>query len=344
MIVGSQWLVVGNCWLVVDKDTETGEVRASPSTMMKVFMTEVHTQNPTGEAEGLSEQTRDRVLERLGFPHLPTPNLAGLQTLYRAWCAGVPFDNVRKMIALRTELERPLPGGNAEEFFAHWLADGVGGTCWPTSNALFALAQAVGFEARRVAGSMRDMGMVNHGSVKVRLEGSDWLIDSSLLCNQPLPLNADIFVSSDALCPVEVEPVAGTHLIWANVPPMPQYLPCRLLVDTADHALYLNRYEVSREQSPFNQRLYARRNHPDKIIVLLGHTRFSKTAQGLAVSELTPEQLCQSLREDIGLSDQVIAQWVDSGSLDASFETPSGPEPPPLTQKPPSQRSAADEV
>lgn len=307
-------------------------------------MTEVHTPNTTDPSDGLSNQMRDRVLERLGFAHLPPLNLTGLQALYRAWCASIPFDNVRKMIALRTESERPLPGGEAEEFFTHWLADGAGGTCWPTSNALFALAQAVGFNARRVAGSMRDMGVINHGSVKVCLEGSDWLIDSSLLSNLPLPLNEGIFVSSDPVFAVEVEPVDSTHLIWAHLPPNPQYLPCRLLVDAADHALYLTRYEASREQSPFNQRLFARRNRPDELIVLFGHTRFSKTAQGLAASELTPEQLCQSLHEDIGLSDKLVEQWVRSGSLEASFEMPRGPQPPPLTQTPPSQRKAADEI
>ena len=72
---------------------------------------------------------------------------------------------------------------------------------------------------------MRDMSVINHGSVKVCLEGSDWLIDSSLLSNLPLPLNESIFVSSDPVFAVEVEPVDSTHLIWAHLPPNPRGLP-----------------------------------------------------------------------------------------------------------------------
>ena len=44
----------------------------------------------------------DRVLERLGFGTPPAIDLDGLSGLYAAWCARVPFDNVRKIIALRT--------------------------------------------------------------------------------------------------------------------------------------------------------------------------------------------------------------------------------------------------
>jgi hypothetical protein len=37
-------------------------------------------------------------------------------------------------------------------------------------SALYAILRAAGFDARRVVGSMRDLGVANHASVKVRLE------------------------------------------------------------------------------------------------------------------------------------------------------------------------------
>src|SRR5438477_9902750 len=98
----------------------------------------------------------ERVLERFGIRSAPAPDHVGLHTIYAAWCTHVPFDNVRKMIALRTDDTGPLPGGDAEDFLATWLAHGTGGTCWPSSNALFALVDALGFDARRVTGSMGD--------------------------------------------------------------------------------------------------------------------------------------------------------------------------------------------
>ena len=121
----------------------------------------VDTGSPTGRA------MRDRVVEKLGFQAAPPPDLDGLRALYAAWCARVPFDNVRKMIALRTP-GAPLPGTTAEDFFEGWLRDGAGGTCWPSSQALWALLSALGFEARRVVASMRDTGYGSHGTVKVR--------------------------------------------------------------------------------------------------------------------------------------------------------------------------------
>ena len=111
----------------------------------------------------------DDVLNRLGFDHRPDADLGGLRDVYAAWCLSVPFDNIAKLIALRAPRGAPLPGMDAAEFFGRWLEHGVGGTCWITSNALCELLLALGFEARRVAGSMGDSGYLGHGSVKVRL-------------------------------------------------------------------------------------------------------------------------------------------------------------------------------
>jgi hypothetical protein len=59
--------------------------------------------------------------------------------------ARVPFDNVRKMIALRSAGHTPLPGGDAVEFFENWLEHGTGAPagrramrcmyCWRRSDS-----------------------------------------------------------------------------------------------------------------------------------------------------------------------------------------------------------------
>ncbi|MGE5571144.1 MAG: hypothetical protein ACM3S5_19085 [Rhodospirillales bacterium] len=144
-----------------------------------------------------------------------------------------------------------------DSFFEAWLAHGVVGTCWPTSNALFELLQSLGFKACRTTASMRDLGIVNHASAKVALDGSEWLVDSSVLCNVPLLLRNEVFIHGDPVFAAEVEPEASTHIIWAHTPPNSVPLPCRLIHDLATHALYLFKYEESRACSPFNERLYA---------------------------------------------------------------------------------------
>ena len=109
----------------------------------------------------------DRILGRLGFTSTPAADLEGLRAVYSAWCLEVPFDNVGKLIALRTTPDATFPGMVGVEFLERWLTHGIGGTCWPSSNALYELLIALGFEARRIAASMGDTGIVSHGSVTV---------------------------------------------------------------------------------------------------------------------------------------------------------------------------------
>lgn len=282
----------------------------------------------------------ERVLRQLGITGIPEADLDGLRTVYRAWCQRVPFDNVRKMIALRTGSDPPLPGTFAAEFLDSWLRHGTGGTCWPSSNALFELLCSLGFDARRVAGSMRDLGVENHGSIIVGTGERQWLVDSSILCNLPLPLAEENFATQDPAFGVEVEPDGETHVVWLRIPPNPGFMPCRVYPASVTHSFYAARYEASRQRSPFNQRVYARRNQADGMIILVGNTRFHSTRDGLDSRGLTPDQLCESLHAEIGLSKEMIEEWSRAGGLAASMEAGEGPPPPPVVGVPPSQRSS----
>ena len=282
-------------------------------------------------------QATGRVLTQLGFTSPPPRNLAGLKSIYSAWCLSVPFDNVGKLIALQSSSSDPLPGLDANEFFDRWLTHGVGATCWATANALYELLIDVGFEARRVAGSMRDSGYIGHGSVKVRIDGIDWLVDSSLLTDIPIPLTDEVFFSSDGTFAVEAEPSDASHLVWADLPPLDTLMPCRISIDDATHDFYVERYEASRLRSPFNERLYARRNRPGERLVLNGSTRISRTAAGTSVVELSRGELCDSLTSEFGFSEDIVDRWRRSGGLEAAFLPVTAP-PPPITLLPPSQR------
>ena len=279
-----------------------------------------------------------RVLARLGFAEPPETDLAGLRAVYAAWCERVPFDNLRKMIALSIGGGAPLPGVDAGDFFAAWLAHGCGGTCWATSNALCELLQSLGFAARRVAGSMRDLGHVTHASVKVSLEGLDWLVDSSLLTNIPLPLGDSVFVSDDPVVAAEVEADNGTHLVWSRAVSSQSYLPCRLLLDLVDHAFYGASYEASRRRSPFNNRLYIRRNRPGATLLLMGGTLWVNEPHGTRERELAPEEIRGSLVDDFGIAGALVDEFVRTGALEASLTAPPGPKPPQASRQPPSLR------
>jgi N-hydroxyarylamine O-acetyltransferase len=260
--------------------------------------------------------TLQRVLERLGFAAPPPPTLEGLNDLYRAWCRAVPFDNVRKRISLASGDEGPLPGGRAEDFLESWLRHGTGGTCWPSSNGLFALLDACGFDARRVSGSMQDTGEPNHGSVLVRIDGVDHLADSSMLTDAVFALRrGEPLRIDDPLHPISVEPAGATWVITWAFPFGDGVLPCRLLDDPVDHAFYLERYELSRRISPFNEHLYARRNFAGELLSYLGSSRFRKRASGVHRDDLERDSLAASLVSDLGLSTEIVAGLRASGAL-----------------------------
>ena len=259
---------------------------------------------------------RDRVLERLGFSSPPPVTRAGLDRVYGEWCRRVPFDNVQKRIALASEDAAPLPGGRAADFFERWLEHGTGGTCWPSSNALFALLEACGFEARRITAAMKDRPEENHGSVFVQLDGDDWLADTAMLSDRVFALRkGESGEVGPELARIRVEAIEDSWRLWVPFPPRPEPLACRLLADRVDHAHYLQRYEATRRQSPFNHSLYASRNREGARLVWLGSLRVEKTARGLEQEPLEPDALADSLVSELGLSEAIVGKLAQHGAL-----------------------------
>jgi arylamine N-acetyltransferase len=285
----------------------------------------------------LTPELHRDVLARLSIEPNAAADLSRLSQIYNAWSAAVPFDNVRKMIALHTNAPR-LPGLDASDFFQAWLDHGTGATCWPGSIALHALLSREGFDVRRATGSMRDLGVENHGTLIVQLDGTSWVVDSSMLLHEPVALH-DATYQRDDRFGTEVEVVDGTHVVWFKVPPHTTGFPCRLLRREVEHQLFVNRYNESRERSPFNTHLYARRNTAGGTVVIRGTTRFEMTNSGLVrETQLDRGGILDALATDIGISSVMIDAWVACGALDATMQPYTGPAPAPLVSVPPSRR------
>ena len=269
-------------------------------------------------SDSLKPGTAERVLERLGLSTPPPLDLAGLDALYGAWCHGVPFDNVRKRIALLEEDPGPLPGDTGEDFHAAFLEHGTGGTCWPSSNGLFLLIEFCGFEARRISASMQGGTDENHGSIAVRIDGIDYMADTAMLTSRVFAIRpGEPLAVADSLRPLRIEPTDGTLVVHWGMPMGDGTIPCRLLLDPVDHAYYRTRYEVTRDpdKSPFNRGLYATRNFEGSILTYMGRTRFRKRPGGVDSQELTPEDLASSLVEEFGLSQEIVARLGRAGGL-----------------------------
>ncbi len=267
---------------------------------------------------GLSPKRVEEILQRLGLAATPDLTRAGLDTLYRGWCRNIPFDNARKRLALRRSAPGPFPGGDPDEFFSFWLRHGAAGTCWPTSNALGALLAACGFDVRRISASMFDTGVRNHGSLLVRLEGRELLVDSSMLTEASLELTpGGSFEQHHALLSARGEAHDAGWLLHFSNAWRPEPVPCRLLDDPVDEPFYLERYEASREDSPFNAFLYARRNHESHLINYLATTRFERNADGIHQQVLDGSDFAHALTRDIGYSEELVDELLREGAVHA---------------------------
>ena len=296
------------------------------------------------EFQALDPELLDRVTGRLGIPHDIRNDLDGLRIVYAAWCSHIPFDNMRKMISLRAGGDAELAGLDAEDFLENYLANGTGGTCWPSSNAIYSLLRSLGFDARRAAGSMYEMPDVNHGTVKVAIDGIDWVADSSMLTYEPFPLTGETLTKTDTPNRFEVEVYEGSDVIWVDFPPLPEFIPCRLRLDPVGDDLYQERYQVfSRNRSPFNDKLYFRKGGPQGTTVILGHTQFKRKGTGdeLDVREFDRDGLCSYLVDEMGVSQKLIDDWVASGSLESTFAETERPPSPEISRPRPSRREAA---
>jgi len=247
---------------------------------------------------------------------------------------------MRKFIAHALGGSDPLPGTDSQDFLENWLDHGTGGTCWPSSNALYETAKAAGFEVSRCSASMWDTGEATHGTVIATVEGRDYAVDSSILTVRPVPLEKDaVYVERGPLNPVEVEWTEGTFMFWFEAPNMPVVWPCRLLERGVAHAFYAERYEWSRTNGPFNEKLYVRRNFPDRCVVISGNRKWERTPHGQTEELLGADALVAELIERHGYSQGIVGQWIDAGGLEKALTPSEGSRAlPELDRLPPSRR------
>lgn len=254
----------------------------------------------------------ERVLERLGFAKPPAPDASGLAALYGAWCAGVPFDNVRKRLHVAAKDPARLPGDDPPEFFAAWLAYGTGGTCWAGNGALCELLVALGFDAERGVATMMALPDLppNHGTVYVTLDGRRFGVDASILFGEPLALlevDGETSAIGHPAWGVRARRERGvTYVRWQALH-RPD-LDCRLEPIPTDAADYRKRHEATRAWSPFNYSISARLNRDGGVVGLALGQRGEITPSGqLLVRPFEPGERTRFLVETMGIAESLAA-------------------------------------
>lgn len=214
----------------------------------------------------LSPELVDAVLEACGLSIRPSPDLAGLHALYAAWCRHVPFDNIRKLIAVHAAAPGPLPGDDPTDFFTCWLAHRVGGTCWSGNGALCALLRHLGFAAHRGVATMLVAPDLppNHGTVVVALAEGEYVVDASIMHVEPLPMRPGHSA-------VIAHPAWGVAGRWQDDRFTINWWPilrddridCRIDAWPVSARRFLDQHETTRAWSPFNFELVFNRVDSD---------------------------------------------------------------------------------
>lgn len=260
----------------------------------------------------LSPALVEKILAKLGFQHAPEPTLTGLRSLYSAWGQNVPFDNVRKLIHVRSGDAGPLPGSTPGDYFNAWLKYGTGGTCWSGAGSLQALLTSLGFKAAHGVATMLAAPNLppNHGTVLVTLGSEQFLTDSAMLCGEPLPYLKDTPSRID-------HPARGVQANWKNGKWFIAWRPlhkvdgfeCRVERFDANPEQFRAFYEQTRSWSPFNYEVTARLNKQDTVTgVAFGHA-VSLLADGSVTRKpIAHEERNRLLIEEIGMSEEIVAQ------------------------------------
>ncbi len=268
----------------------------------------------SGAEPSLSPLLVEQILAKLGLKNKPSLDLAGLNMLYAAICGSIPFDNVQKRIWFGTDQKKPSTGGDPTEFFENWVRHGTGGTCWPANGGMYALARALGFRARRIAGSVIVPNYppgANHGSVLVNLDGVEYIFDHFLGCFRVPPLAPGRHASTGTgIHDVQVVPLEGGafellfHIGWAK----PLLFRTEPEHDPVDHAFFLARYDNANRVGFFNDTLLIRKRFANSIVTIGRGKKIVVTPDGaFTKTELTTAQRDEVLIQELGLSQEVVS-------------------------------------
>jgi N-hydroxyarylamine O-acetyltransferase len=235
---------------------------------------------------------------------------AGLTTLYRNWCQHVPFDSIRKRIFFAGGARGEVPGPTAVAFLEDLLAGGTGGTCWSTSFGLVAIARFLGFDARLAAAVMHTDPDVaaNHCTVVVTLGKRQFLLDTSMLFEQPLNLDCLPEIRDDALHPLRARPGGDDEVVvwWKPGHYRSSFIGCTVNLRPFADDMAAACHERTRDYSLFNSQLFIRRNHDHRIDSFGRGTLISVGGTGERRTAVPAAERDQLLVEHFGISPEIV--------------------------------------
>lgn len=250
------------------------------------------------------------VLGRFLAGHRIDPNRPPLELLdetARAF-AGLPFENLTKIIKEaetgRPEAARRTPA----EVLADHAAHGAGGTCFALTSALLHLVRALGFAAEPILADRR-YGADTHSGLLVWLDGRPHLLDPGYLIVKPLPLpregeiriptpfNQLILRAKSGGAKVELHTLHGKQLTY------------RLTFKTApvDAGEFLRAWDVSFDADMMRYPVLSRVVNGKQIYLQKQHL-LVRQAERTETAEVPPERMIAEIARQFQIAPDLVAK------------------------------------
>ncbi len=272
----------------------------------------------------LSNKIVERICAKLSADESAKPSLDSLSQIYKNWCLRVPFDNIQKRIWISKGGTGVAPEMDPNQFFQNWLQHGTGGTCWPTSNALMSLLKTLGYSVQSIVGTMMvpNAREINHTSILCRLEGQDYLVDTSLATIEPMPLKNNFTLrESSPIFKINLQISDNAYDVFWMVPhkrDAPIAFHFQKPSEPIGCDFLQNRYaQMSKGEGIFNDGLYARRRLENSILLINRTKKTSIDSENQVIQEdiSTPQRRKQILVTEFGISEELSAALPADGSF-----------------------------
>ncbi len=135
----------------------------------------------------LPSALRGQIIQYLQFAP-SQPDVAALRRLIDGYVRTVPWESVSRISRRARTADLDSCPRWPEQFWQEALEQGMGGTCFESNYAFFALLRDLGYEGYLTINNMGD-SIGCHTAVVLELEGAQWLVDMGLPLFAPLELH-----------------------------------------------------------------------------------------------------------------------------------------------------------
>ena len=118
------------------------------------------------------------------------PSLPYLTTLLAAYTERVPWESASRLVRRAQHAANEACANWPATFWQQAETQGLGGTCFESNLAFYALLKQLGFDLYLTINNMGEQ-VGCHTALIVRLDGEKWLVDVGLPVFAPLPVEPD---------------------------------------------------------------------------------------------------------------------------------------------------------